>query len=447
MDDAQLLRQYVEARSEADFAELVRRHVDLVFSAALRQVGGDPHRAEEVTQMVFISLARKASSLCRHPCLPAWLYQSTRFAASNVRREEQRRLAYERAAGAQPPTGGEPADAADWGQLRPVLDDAMNELSGSDREAVLLRFFSNQPFAEVGRRLGLNENTARMRVDRALDKLHTQLARRGITSTAAALATVLSANAVLAAPAGVAAAATGAALTGATGVGGLVFLNLMSSIKLQVGLAAALLATGATTVALQQYSNARLQREIDGLNRQSGLSSLAQGIQQVVALRAENNRLAQAAGEIADLREADADLPRLRTEAKALAAQRETSPSNAAGKLRAAPSIPSGVYTPAQLDQQPVPAHQVAPVYPPTMKQAGNEGQVVVEFVVGPDGTATDVRAISSSNPAFADAAVAAVQQWTFKPGQLGGQPVGAIMHAPMAFRLQDDDGTNGNWF
>jgi RNA polymerase sigma factor (sigma-70 family) len=374
MDDAQLLRQYVEARSEPDFAELVRRHVDLVFSAALRQVGGDPHRAEEVTQMVFISLARKAASLCRHPCLPAWLYQSTRFAASNVRREEQRRLAYERAWASQPRTASNPADAADWSRLRPVLDDAMNELSGSDREAVLLRFFSNQPFAEVGRRLGLNENAARMRVDRALDKLHAQLARRGITSTTAALTVVLSANAVLAAPAGVAAAATGAALSGAALGGGLVLLNLMSSIKLQAGIAAVLLVTGVSTVAFQQQANARLQREIDGLNRSSGLGDLAQGIQQVVALRAENNRLAQAIGETADLQQADADLVHLRIEAKALAARREASPILAAGRPRMAPSMPSDIYTPAQLDQQPVATHQVTPIYPPAMKQAGSEG-------------------------------------------------------------------------
>ena len=80
-DDAELLRRYAEDRSEASFAELVRRHVDLVYSAALRQCRGDHHRAQEVTQMVFADLARKASSISRHPVLPAWLHRSSRLAA------------------------------------------------------------------------------------------------------------------------------------------------------------------------------------------------------------------------------------------------------------------------------------------------------------------------------------------------------------------------------
>jgi RNA polymerase sigma factor (sigma-70 family) len=442
MEDAQLLRRYVEARSEADFAELVRRHVDLVFSAALRQVGGDPHRAEEVTQMVFISLARKASSLWRHPCLPAWLYQSTRFAASNVRREEQRRLAYERAAVAQLPTDADPAGAADWDQLRPVLDDAMNELSGSDREAVLLRFFSNRPFVEIGRRLGLNENAARMRVDRALDKLHAQLARRGITSTAAALTVALSANAVLAAPAGVAAAATGAALSGTVGASGFVFLNLMSSIKLQASVAVLLLAAGTTTIVLQQQSNTRLQGEIDDLNRQSGISGLAQAIQEAVALRAENGRLAQATAEAMDLREGNADLDHLRAEANVL---RDRTTASVAGEgSRMADPLPPGVYNPDQLDQMPIALQQVQPIYPPAMKLTGSEGQAIIGLIVGPDGTTTDVKAINSSDPAFADPAVTAVQQWKFTPGQLGGQPVGVKLQVPIKFLIQD---TSGNWF
>ena len=311
MDDAELLQRYAQSRSEEAFAELVRRHVDLVFSAALRQVSGDPHRAEEVTQMVFISLARKASALARHPVLLAWLHQSTRFAAGNVRREEGRRWAHERAAATEIGGAGEQTDGADWERLRPVLDDAVNDLNWFDREAVLLRFFANRPFAEVGRQLGLSENAARMRVERALAKLQSSLARRGITSTAAALTVALSGNAVLAAPAGIAAAATGVALAGAAGTGGgLSLVYLMSSLKLQVGIAGVVLAAGAATVVLQQRANARLQGEIGELSLQSGVGSLSQGLGQITRVRNENERLVREATIATDLRQADAEVTR-----------------------------------------------------------------------------------------------------------------------------------------
>ena len=98
----------------------------------------------------------------------------------------------------------EPAPEPDWEKLRPTLDDAMHELKEVDREAILLRYFENRPFVEIGEKFGLNENAARMRVDRALEKLRDILTKRGVT-TAATLASVISANAVQLAPAGLAA--------------------------------------------------------------------------------------------------------------------------------------------------------------------------------------------------------------------------------------------------
>ena len=90
-DDATLLRSYARNRSESDFAELVHRHVNLVYSAALRQVNGDVHLAQDVTQTVFTDLARKASSLANYQALAGWLFTSTRFAAAKFVRGEQRR--------------------------------------------------------------------------------------------------------------------------------------------------------------------------------------------------------------------------------------------------------------------------------------------------------------------------------------------------------------------
>ena len=182
-----LLQRYVADRSEPAFTELVRQHIDLVYSAALRQVNGDATTAQDVTQAVFTDLARKAPRLLRHLSLTGWLYTSTRYLCAKARRTEQRRVAREQEAYTMNQllhsTDSDPA----WQELRPVLDEAMHDLSADDREAVLLRFFEQRSLAEIGTRLGLTEDTARKRVARALDKLRAGLARRGITSTVAAL--------------------------------------------------------------------------------------------------------------------------------------------------------------------------------------------------------------------------------------------------------------------
>jgi RNA polymerase sigma factor (sigma-70 family) len=218
LQDAELLRLYTEEHSEDAFAQLVQRYVDLVYSAALRQVGGDAYRAQDVVQVVFTTLARKAGLLVHHPVLAGWLYTATQHAATKTIRSEIRRHAREQEAHAmqiiQHPS--DDSAAIDWERVRPVLDDAMRELSDRDREAVLLRFFARRPFAEIGAALNLSGDAARMRVERALDKLHALLARRGVTSTSAALAVALSAQAVVASPPGFATVVTGVALAGAT---------------------------------------------------------------------------------------------------------------------------------------------------------------------------------------------------------------------------------------
>src|SRR4051812_20566921 len=135
-DDAQLLRCYAEEKSDAAFAELVRRYLDLVYSAALRQVGGDVHRAQDVAQVVFTALARKAGSLTAHPVLAGWLYTATQHAAAKVIRSEVRRHEREQEALAMSETFSPDAATIDWAHLRPVLDAAMSELGDSDREAV-----------------------------------------------------------------------------------------------------------------------------------------------------------------------------------------------------------------------------------------------------------------------------------------------------------------------
>lgn len=254
-ENSDLLRRYVADRSESAFATLVERHLDLVYSAALRQVSGDTHAAQDVTQAVFCDLARQAPRLTRHPSLTGWLYTSTRYLAAKARRTEQRRRAREQQAHAMNQLlQTENPDPA-WQELRPVLDDAMHELNAADREAVLLRYFEKRPLAEIGARLGLTENAARMRVERAVDKLRAVLAKRGVTSTAAALAASLAQHTVSAAPTGLAAQVTRAALTvGAAGGGFLASVQSFLAAKAPVlvgGSAVAVVAVGIWFAALR----------------------------------------------------------------------------------------------------------------------------------------------------------------------------------------------------
>ena len=229
MNDSELLQRYTEDRSEEAFTELVKRHIDLVYSAALRQVGGDAGLAEDVTQMVFIDLVRKASSLSSRIVLSGWLYTSTRFAAAKLVRGEQRRHVREQEACAMLNETTEPD--ANWEQLRQVLDAAMHELNARERDAVLLRFFEGRPLAQVGEQLGLSEDAARMRVGRALDRLRELLEKRGIRSTAASLAAVVSIQSTSAAPAGLAMHIAGAAL-GATAAGSAGTLTILKAITM-----------------------------------------------------------------------------------------------------------------------------------------------------------------------------------------------------------------------
>jgi RNA polymerase sigma factor (sigma-70 family) len=209
-EDAELLRHYAEQGSEDAFGELVRRHVDLVYSVALRAVAGDAHLAEDVAQTVFTALARKAGQLAGRPVLAGWLYRTTQFAAIDAVRSESRRRAREHQAHLMHPSSD--PGGHEWEKLRPLLEHAIGELDDDDRDAVVLRFFNESSFAAIGAKLRLTENAARMRVERALDKLHAALARRGVTSTAAALGVALAGHAASAAPAGLTASITGVAL-------------------------------------------------------------------------------------------------------------------------------------------------------------------------------------------------------------------------------------------
>jgi len=431
-DDTELLRRYAMGGDEEAFAELVQRHVNLVYSAALRQVHGDVHLAADATQLVFSDLARKAQALAGHRVLAGWLFTSTRFATAKLVRGERRRQAREHEAHLMHEfMHDDPSARLDWERVRPVLDEVLGELSDADREAILLRYFEGRDFAGVGARLHVADNTARMRVERALEKLRARLERRGVTSTGAALAVALASQAVVAAPAGLAANIIGVALAGgvvgAAAGGASAVATFMSMTKLQLGLTSALAVAGATGLVVQANTVASLREAADALRRETAA---------IAPLQAENIRLARLAAEAATLRRDDAEFTRLEGEASALRIRLQQIARAEEARAAAAAASAAQIVELARLDQMPRPKFQARPQYPAELRTAGVAGQVLVDFVVDANGDVQKAMAVRSTQREFEDAAVAAVTKWKFAAGRKGGAEVATRMQVPIGFSL-----------
>lgn len=437
MEDADLLRRYVDHADQAAFAELVARRLPLVYSAALRQVGGDAHLARDVAQGVFTDLARKAAVLAERPVLAGWLYTSTGYAAAKAVRAEQRRRRREREAQLMEDLTRDSEPEANWDALRPVIDAALRELGERDREAVLLRFFENRGFAEIGQRLRLGENGARMRVERALDKLHGALERRGIRSSAAALGAALGAHAVVAAPSGLAATiASGVPVaTGAAGLAGI----LMSVTKIQWAAGTAVLVAGALTGVVQYRANAALARDVAQLHAMADdVGAEYQRLRAPSAGSDERERLRAAAAELPELqrrtRERIDELQKLRA---TKAARAKSSPVSS--KVPA----PGEVFEAAQLDAMPRPVKQMPPTYPAALRDFGITGRARVSFVIDATGRVVDAKVLSSTHDAFEKPALDALAEWQFAPGQKNGAAVNARVQMDLVFDVRRD----GSWF
>lgn len=305
--DAQLLQDFARDRSQAAFAELVRRHLDLVYSAALRQVGGDAHLAGDVAQKVFLDLAAKAAAIPASASLAGWLYKAAHYTAANTVRAERRRKKYEQEAQAMHTLDHDPAGDAEWARLRPLLDETMFALDEPDREAVLRRFFSAQSFGQIGAALNLSEDGARRRVERALDKLHGLLARRGITSGAGALALVLSRHAVHAAPLKLHAAVVGGALGGTATLSFFTGLSLFFMNKLVIGAAAALTVVLATLAVRENSTQAELNVEVARLRgSEMALARTREALRREVAALTAEQQGASVMEEVEDVRDTQA---------------------------------------------------------------------------------------------------------------------------------------------
>jgi len=255
--DHELLEDYRSIQSQVAFAELVRRHLSLVYYTALRRLNGDAALAEDVTQSVFLALAAKAAEAQRRPALAGWLYRSTRFAAAQAVRTENRRR--QREFTAHTLNDPNPSSPPSWVSRGPELDEALEGLSATDRELVLLRFFEGLPLAEVGGRFSISADAARMRLDRALEKLRRNLAQRGIASTAAAIAAGCAAQASQSLPLGLAERTLTAVWNSAPAIvtGGAGLVSVIVSAGWKLTLAAGLVTLGTVAV----WKHAASQRD------------------------------------------------------------------------------------------------------------------------------------------------------------------------------------------
>ena len=268
--DDQLLEQFARDSSEEAFAALVQRHLGLVHSVALRHTA-NPQHAEDITQAVFVILARKAGALGRKTVLPGWLYRTARLTAANLQRAEARRIRREQEEFMQSQIE-EPTTDNLWRELSPQLDEAMAGLGTAERDALVLRYFQNKSIAEVGKSLGLEENTAQKRVSRALEKLRKFFTKRGVSATTAIIAGAISANSVQAAPVGLAKSVTLVAMTKGVAASGSTLTLIKGALKIMawtkaktaiVTGAAVILAVGtATSIAVHHKHTAASKAEL-----------------------------------------------------------------------------------------------------------------------------------------------------------------------------------------
>jgi RNA polymerase sigma factor (sigma-70 family) len=266
LSDMELLQEYASRNTEQAFATLVARHVSMVYSVALRHVG-NAHQAQEITQAVFIILARKARSLRPGTVLSGWLFQTARLTAANSLRTEIRRTRREQEACMQSTLHENEAEV--WKQIAPLLDKAIADLSETDRNAVVLRYLEGKDLKEVGAVLGTSEEAAKKRVSRAMDKLRAFFTRHGIALSGTVLSGVILTNSASAVPAGLAAAVTAAAVKGTvlttstlTLVKGTLKIMAWTKLKIAVGVGvAALVAVQWHEIASQKKQLASLQQE------------------------------------------------------------------------------------------------------------------------------------------------------------------------------------------
>ena len=332
LTDQELLREYAERRSEGAFSELVRRHVDLVYSAARRMVY-QSQLAEDVTQNTFMALAQNAHQLAARPVLSGWLHRTAQNLASKTVRTDVRRRAREQEAAAMNELLAESGTEVppDWVEIAPHLDAALGELSEPDRDALMLRYFERKSAREMAQRLGISDEAAQKRVSRAVERMRELFGKRGVTVGAGGLAIAISANAVQAAPLGLAAAITTATAIGGSAVSisaSAAATKAIAMTTLQKTLAVTTIAVFAGAGIYEAHQATRLRSQVQTLRRQQ--APLAEQIRQlqrdrddatnrVFDLLAENARLTTNPND-SELLKLRGEIARLRRESNELSA-------------------------------------------------------------------------------------------------------------------------------
>lgn len=270
-DDKTLMEQFARDGSDQAFTALVSRHLPFVYSVALRKLNGDAHLAEDATQLVFTNLARKAASLPSNTVLAGWLHRDTCYTALEILRKEKRRRAREDQAIAMDQTSPQESSAL-WEQICPWLDEILRKLNRTDRDALLLRYFEQRTLAEIGERLGFGESGASRRISRALEKARVLLAKRGVVTSAGALSLALMAHALPAAPPAIVASIAGTSLASAAipaASTSTIAQIIMASLKLKVGIAAALGVALLVPVLVTQHVRERHARTVQATQRET----------------------------------------------------------------------------------------------------------------------------------------------------------------------------------
>lgn len=312
LSDQALLREYAVNRSEAAFRELVTRHLDLVHSTALRTVR-DTHLAEDVTQGVFLALAKQSDELIRHAVLAGWLHRTTRNLAANAVRSAVRRRDNEQKAAIMKEMDASSPEPQ-WEEISGHVDEAIAELNEADRDAVLLRYFERKSAREIGEILGASEEAAQKRITRAIEKLRDFLSKRGIVTGTSALALTLSANAVQAAPAGMAAAITTNVIVSAPPAAALLTTNAIVMTTVQKTLLTIAVSTAVVLpLAVQHREQVRLEAENQNLRQELGKSSVIVNVPpanstQAAMSDAERTELLRLRGEVGVLRQQVRDM-------------------------------------------------------------------------------------------------------------------------------------------
>ncbi len=343
-NDADLLGQFIREPAapggQDAFAALVDRHLNLVYSVALRQVRS-PQLAEEISQSVFTQLASHAASLKPGTILAAWLHQVTYHAAIDVVRREGRRQAREQIACEMSRLMDD--TPVDWIQIEPLLDQAVQELEETDRAAIIMRFFENKSLREVGEALGTSDDAAQKRVSRALERLREYFVRKKIAAATAGLATVISAHAVQAAPVGLSATISSGSLAAAVSIPvstSLTTAKIIAMTTLQKIGVGVVLVGAAVTIAYQQHKVSQLREQNEALTKQQGgdKSLSAQMAQLQQERDARSNELASLKEENANLKKRPTEVLKLRGEVGALQDQKsQLGATTAISKMTATP--------------------------------------------------------------------------------------------------------------